>query len=220
MFKAAIFDLDGVIVDSHPSHIKVWKTFLCSIGMQVTDADLQFVRDGSRKEEILRYFLGDVSDDQVRVYGWEKERLFADEVQNLKAIPGLQRILGELRGARIPSAVASNGSAPRVHRILEALKLRAHFAAVVTANEVAMGKPNPAIFQKAAEQLQVSPFETLVFEDSVAGVCAAKAAGMTCLGIADHQRARALQEAGADRVFADFTQVSLSHLQEVLSCPL
>jgi HAD superfamily hydrolase (TIGR01509 family) len=220
MLKGVIFDLDGVVVDSHPSHIRVWKTFLCSLGRQVTEAELQFVREGGRKEEILRYFLGNLTDDQIIAYGREKERLFFGEVQNLNTIPGLRRFLEELRGAAMPAAVASNGSAARVHCILNALSLGTLFSAVVTINEVAIGKPHPAIFQRAAQQLQLSPFEVLVFEDSAAGVLAAKAAGMTCLGIADYQRAAVLQQAGADRVFPDFTHISLGDLQEVLSWPL
>src|SRR5262249_42712646 len=142
MLKGVIFDLDGVVVDSHSSHIKIWKTFLYSIGRQVTDAELQLVRDGRRKEEILGYLLGDLTDEQIRVYGREKERLFAGEVQNLETIPGLRRLLGELNCAAIPIALASNGSAGRVHHILDALNLRAFFSAVLTINEVALGKPH------------------------------------------------------------------------------
>ncbi len=217
MLKGIIFDMDGVVVDSHPSHVKVWREFLRSMGKSVTDAELEFVRDGRKKEEILRYFFGDLTDDEVRVYGQEKERLFAGEVQSLKTIPGVHELLDELHRAAIPVALASNGSAGRIYRILDVLRLRAYFAAVVTANDVALGKPHPAIFHKAAEKLQVRPFESVVFEDSVSGVRAAKAAGMKCLGIADPHRAKALRRAGADRVFANFTNTSLSRIQKVLA---
>lgn len=215
MLKGVIFDMDGVVVDSHPSHIKVWKTFLWSVGRQVTDVELEFVRDGRRKEDILRYFLGDLTDDQIRTYGQEKERLFTSEVLNLRTVAGVEGLLRELDRAGIPTALASNGSAARVHHILDALKLRACFAAVVTGNEVKSGKPHPEIFQKAAQRLSISPFESLVFEDSIAGVCAAKAAGMLCLGIAEHHRAQELRQAGADDVFPNFTRTSLHQLQEV-----
>ena len=217
MLKGIIFDMDGVVVDSHPSHLKVWREFLCSAGKSVTDAELEFVRDGRKKEEILRYFFGGLTDDEVRAYGQEKERLFAGEVQSLKTIPGVQELLIELHGAAVPVALASNGSAGRVHRILDVLRLRVYFAAVVTANDVALGKPDPEIFHKAAEKLQVQPFESVVFEDSVSGVRAAKAAGMKCLGIADSLHAKALRRAGADYVFPNFTNTSLSGIQKVLA---
>jgi beta-phosphoglucomutase len=217
MLKAVIFDLDGVIVDSHPSHMRAWRKFLSSKGKFVTDAKLEFVRDGRKKEEILRHFFGELNDDQVSAYGGEKERLFAEEAQSLTTIAGVQELLDELNRAAIPLALASNGSAKRVHSILDALQLKDYFRAVVTANEVTMGKPHPAIFHKAAEQLQVFPFEAVVFEDSVSGVKAARAAGMKCLGIADHHRAQALRQAGADHVFPNFMNASLCQIQKFLA---
>lgn len=217
MMKCVIFDMDGVLVDSHPSHIKVWKKFLLSKGLSVTDAELEFVRDGGKKEEILRHFLGNLNDDQVQVYGREKEQLFQEEVQNLKTIAGVQELLEELHRSGIPMALASNGSSGRVHNILDVLRLRGYFATVVTGSDVALGKPHPAIFHKAAAQLQAQPFETLVFEDSVSGVRAAKAAGMKCLGITDQQRAKALRQAGAEHVFPNFMHASLRQIQKVFA---
>jgi len=217
MLKAVIFDMDGVLVDSHPSHMRAWRKFLSSKGKSVTDAELEFVRDGRKKEDILRYFFGELSDDRLSAYGNEKERLFAEEAQSLTTIAGAQELLDELNCAAIPLALASNGSAKRVHSILDALQLKHYFQAVVTANEVTMGKPHPAIFHKAAEQLHVFPFESVVFEDSVSGVRAARAAGMKCLGIADHHRAHALRHAGANHVFPNFMNASLCQIQKLLA---
>jgi beta-phosphoglucomutase len=216
MIKGVIFDMDGVVVDSHPSHMRVWRKFLLSKGRSVTDAELEFIRDGRKKAEILRYFFGDLTDDQVQAYGDEKDRLFQEEVQNLQMIAGVQQLLDELQSTGIPIALASSGSSRRVHNILDSLRLRDYFATVVTGDDVAIGKPHPAIFRKAAEQLQIQPFESLVFEDSVSGVQAAKAAGMKCLGIADHHRATALQQAGAERVFLNFLHASLGQIQKSL----
>ena len=217
MLKAVIFDLDGVIVDSHPSHIRAWRKFLSSKDKSVTDAELDFVRDGRKKEDILRYFFGELRDDQVSAYGREKEQLFVEEAQSLTTIAGAQELLDELSRASIPMALASNGSAKRVHSILDTLRLRYYFQAVVTANQVTAGKPHPAIFHKAAEQLHVFPFESVVFEDSVSGVRAARAAGMKCLGIADHHRAQALRQAGANHVFPNFMNASLCQIQKLLA---
>jgi beta-phosphoglucomutase-like phosphatase (HAD superfamily) len=86
---------------------------------------------------------------------------------------------------------------------------------VVTGDEVANGKPDPAIFSKAAEKLQVSPADSLAFEDSVSGVRAARTAGMKCLGIATPPRSQSLLDAGADGVLSDFHGTSLSQIREL-----
>jgi beta-phosphoglucomutase-like phosphatase (HAD superfamily) len=92
--------------------------------------------------------------------------------------------------------------------------MQRYFQMVITGDEVVKGKPDPAIFLRAARSLRVGANETLVFEDSVSGVQAAKAAGMKCLGIAPPFRHHALLGAGADRVLANFHEASVGQLRE------
>jgi HAD superfamily hydrolase (TIGR01509 family) len=217
MLKSVIFDLDGVVADSHPLHMRAWRRFLLNRGLTVTDEKLAFVRDGRRKEEILRYFLGELSDDQVQAYGREKDRLFREEVQSLRTIEGVGELLDELHRAAIPMAIASSGSLWRVHHTLNLLGLGNYFATVVTGDEVRVGKPHPAIFHKAARQMRVRPEESLVLEDSVSGVRAATAGGLKCLGIADPCRAPGLLEAGAKQVFPNCSDTSLSQLRKLFA---
>lgn len=217
MLKSVIFDMDGVIVDSHVLHMRAWRQFLFSMGKPVTDADLEIVRDGRKREDILRHFLGDLPEDELRIYGDQKELLFRAGPEGLNTIPGVRQLLNELSCAAIRMAVASSGSSERVHYVLDRLRLSDHFAAVVTGDEVAVGKPDPAIFRKAAEWLQVRPTESLVFEDSVSGVRAASAAGMKCVGIADGHRANALLQVGADHVLPNFVAVSVSQMQKLFA---
>jgi beta-phosphoglucomutase len=213
VLSGVIFDMDGVIVDSHRIHMKAWREFLFSKGCLVGDSDLDFVRDGRKKQDILRHFLGDLTQDQMHLYGCQKELLFREEAKNMPTMPGVRRLLDELNGAGIPMAVGSSGSSGRVHHLLDFLHLRKYFAAVVTAEDVAMGKPDPAIFCKASRDLQVRPMDSLVIEDSVSGVLAAKAAGMRCLGIADRRHTDALLQAGASKVLPNFMNASLSKIQ-------
>src|SRR5207245_11578186 len=119
----------------------------------------------------------------------------------------------------LPMAVASSGSSERVHYVLDLLGLGDYFATVVAGDEVANGKPDPAIFSKAAEKLQVSPDDSLAFEDSVSGVRAARAAGMKCLGIATPPRSQSLLEAGARGVVSDFLGTSLSQIRKLSLYP-
>jgi len=208
-----IFDMDGVIVDSHGIHIKAWREFLRAKGCMVTDSELDFVRDGRKKEDILRHFFGDLTQDQIQTFGRQKELLFKDEAKGIDTIPGIRQLLDEFNRAGIPMAIGSSGSGGRVQYILELLQLGKYFATVVSGDEVAMGKPDPAIFRKAARDLQIRPMDSLVVEDSVSGVLAAKAAGMKCLGIADDRHADALLQAGASEVLPNFMNTSLSKVQ-------
>ena len=215
MLKSVIFDLDGVIVDSHPAHMRAWKRFLVSVGKSPTEAELEFVRDGRKKEAILRHFLGDLDKDQIRAYGREKDLLFKEEAGSVSTVAGIRDLLNQLNRAGLPMAVASSGSSERVHYVLDLLSLGDYFATVVAGDEVANGKPDPAIFSKAAEKLQVSPDDSLAFEDSVSGVRAARAAGMRCLGIATPHRAQSLLEAGAQAVLPDFVGTSVSQIRKL-----
>src|SRR3954454_6672016 len=88
MLGGVIFDFDGVIVDSHPAHMDAWKAFLLSKGKAISDTDLSFVREGAKREEILRHFLGELTPDQTVSYGLEKDKLFQARAGELSLIPG------------------------------------------------------------------------------------------------------------------------------------
>jgi HAD superfamily hydrolase (TIGR01509 family) len=215
MFGGVIFDFDGVIADSHPAHMRAWKVFLHSKGKPVSDAELSFVREGAKREEILRHFLGKLTPEQVANYGAEKDKLFQTRAEEVKLVPGLVDFLSQLESVALPSAVATAGSRRRVEQALAALNIRGRFHAVVTAEDVARGKPDPGLFLLAAQALQVDPRCILVCEDAVAGVLAAKSAGMKCLGLAANGRQSILQQAGADLVVSDFTHTSLCDVTQL-----
>jgi HAD superfamily hydrolase (TIGR01509 family) len=212
VLKGVIFDMDGVLVDSHPVHLRAWERFLRSLGRQVTQDDLAFILEGRKREEILTHFLGELSPEQLRAYGQQKEMLFREESQTIGTIPGVREFLRELNSAAIPLAVASCGGSGRVNHLLEHLHLRPYFKVVVTGDDVKDGKPDPSIFLMAAAQMNIPPGDVLALEDSVSGVQAAKSAGMRCLGIAAQPRAAELTMAGADDVVADFREISLNDI--------
>ena len=213
MLRAVIFDLDGVIVDSHPAHKRAWKMFLTALRRPATEAELEVVVEGNKRADILRHFLGDLADEQLAFYGGLKDCLFRHCGVALKTIRGFDQFLQQAEHAKILCAVASSAGRMRVEDTLLQLKLRHRFPAVVAGDDVARGKPDPAIFRLAADRLRLRPDDVLVCEDAVNGVRAAKAAGMRCLALAAKGRADLLRKAGADRVVADFSSVRLHQLQ-------
>lgn len=215
MFKGAVFDFDGVVVDSHPAHVRAWEKFLDSVGRTVSEEQLQVVLDGRKREDILHHFMGDLSTEQVIEYGHQKEQFFRDEVAHVRTVDGLLSFLEELEGEHLALAIASSGSRSRVEFLLDKLDLTKRFRVVVTGDEVEQGKPYPAIFVKAAQQLGVDSSQLMAFEDAPSGVIAAKAAGMLCVGIAQPDRASSLLDAGAIHVVPDFRSLSYSKLQEL-----
>lgn len=215
MCKGVIFDMDGVLIDSHPVHKKAWAQFLASVNRPVSDEELDYVLDGRKREEILRHFLGDLPEEQVREYGQRKDEIFGKSSSELKTIPGVEQFLAMLESAGLPMAVATSASFARARGTLHELGILPHFSALVTGNDVVNGKPDPEIFLRAAERLDLPARNLLVVEDAVSGVRAAKSAGMKCLGIASDSREVKLRAAGADHVVPDCRKLSLQQVQRL-----
>jgi HAD superfamily hydrolase (TIGR01509 family) len=185
------------------------------MGRTITEKDLQFVLDGRTRDEILLHFLGELAAEQLVEYGHRKEQLFREEAEDMQAIAGVRNFLQDLEDSEVVLGVASSGSRHRVGFLLDRLGLRKHFRSVVTADSVERGKPHPAVYLKASEELQVATSEMIAFEDAFSGVKAAKSAGMRCVGITHPDGAPALLAAGADHIEPDFCCLSYSKLKEL-----
>jgi beta-phosphoglucomutase len=185
------------------------------LNKHVSGEELDFVLDGRKREEILCHFLGKLSPEQIRAYGQQKNELFKESAKDLRTVPGVVEFLDLLERVSIPMAVATSASSVRARDILALFGLLKRFKAVVTANDVVKGKPDPGIFVRAADYLKLGPQHLLVVEDAVSGVKAAKSAGMKCLGIAAEGRSDKLKGAGADTVIPDYRKISLSEIQRL-----
>jgi HAD superfamily hydrolase (TIGR01509 family) len=183
----------------------------------LSDADLEVIREGRTKEELLRHFMGEVTHDELCSYAVEKDRIYCEYLGDLDAVRGVRHLLHELRAAGIVLAVASSGSFRRVHHTLDLLRIRNYFQLVSTAEEFKSGKSTSAMFAGTAERMQVRCEHVLVFEDSAIAIRSARAIGMKCIGIADHFRAMALVQAGAEYVLPNFLETSLVQLQSLFS---
>lgn len=219
MLQAIIFDMDGVIIDSHPVHRLAWQKFLQTLGKQVSHDDLDCILEGWRREDILRHFLGDLTQDQIVEYGSRKDEFFHQVDIPIKPVEGLPVFLEHLEQYGIRKAIATSASERRTRITLDRLQLTARFAAIITANDVTKGKPDPMIYLRVAKQIGVNPRDAVAVEDSVAGVKAARAAGMNCLAIADESRCGMLREAGASDVIANFVGLTLDRMEAMLGLP-
>lgn len=215
VLRGVVFDFDGVIVNSHDVHKRAWKKLLESVGITASEEDLQFILDGRTRDEILRHFLGVLDHDQLVEYGLRKEHYFREEAASVGLVRGLMSLLRELEEVQLALGIASSGSRSRIDFLLRKLELKKHFRVVVTGDEVQYGKPHPAVFLKAAQDLQLLPFELIAFEDALSGVKAASAAGMACIGIGTADRAPCLFDAGATHVVPDFRSLTYARIQKI-----
>jgi len=181
---ALILDMDGVIIDSNPIHRRVWALYNQRFGI-ATDEAMQQRMYGRRNDEIVRDFFGEhLTPDEVRAHGAAKERLFRETIApqiNEALVPGVREFLE--RHHDRPIGLATNAEPANVEFLLEAAQLRRYFRAVVDGHQVRNPKPHPEIYLRAADLLGSEPGDCVVFEDSVAGIQAARAAGMSVVGV-------------------------------------
>jgi beta-phosphoglucomutase len=211
--RGVVFDMDGVIVDSHPAHRTAWREFLQTLGLDVSDGELDFILDGRKRNDILRHFLGQVSEAELLEYGRRKDDFFRQSACEIRLIPGITEFLIHLRKDGAVAAVATSASEARTRFTLERLHLTEYFSAIVTGNDVADGKPDPAIYRLACRYLNTPPQNLLAVEDAVSGVKAARAAGLGCLGVGGPENASKLRCAGARHVIESFVGLSLTKLR-------
>lgn len=207
--QAVVFDMDGVIVDSHPAHRFAWKEFLRTLGKEVSDSELDFVMDGRKREDILIHFLGPLSPVQLERYGKLKNDLFWQASSKVVPIPGAFEFIERVHRAGIAMAVATSASTSRTHSILERTELLKCFHTIVTGDEVRHGKPDPDIYRLACRRIGCPPDVATAVEDAASGIRAAKGAGLRCVGIAGNRPKEPLTAAGADCVLRDFVGVTV-----------
>jgi beta-phosphoglucomutase len=215
--RAVIFDMDGVIVDSHPAHRKAWRQFLRTLGREVSDVELDFILDGRKRAEILRHFLGKLSEAEILDYGKRKDEFFQNSSFEVKPIPGVIEFLHQLSNAGIATAIATSASESRTRSTLDRLELTEFFSVIVSGSDVAFGKPHPEIYRRACQLLNVSSENSLAIEDAASGIQAAKAANLVCIGVAERDRSEMLSTAGADHVMENFIGISLANLEAILT---
>ena len=181
---ALIFDMDGVMVDSNPIHREAWAAFNLRYGLETTEAMHEGMY-GKRNDDIVRnFFGGGLSAEEVAARGAAKEELFREMLAGRLEdclVPGLRSFLERYRLA--PMGVATNAEPANADFLMDRAGLRRYFRVVVTGDQVHRPKPHPEIYLRAAELLRTAPQNCIVFEDSLSGVEAGRAAGARVVGI-------------------------------------
>lgn len=207
--QAVLFDLDGVVADSHPIHERAWKALFQEQGLDPSSLNVDFIYGGRSRNDILRHYLGPLSDSELRSHGRRKDELYHSLAHDLELKAGLLRVLDQLDGAGLRYALASSAGKRRALQTLRKFGIKSRFAVILAGEDVDARKPAPDVFLLAAARLGVAPQNCLVVEDSVAGVQAARAAGMKCLGYAPAERAGELLAAGANDVISELPDQAL-----------
>jgi len=182
--SAVIFDLDGVLIDSYRAHFASWSQLYRELNIPYDE--IAFAKDfGRTSRDILRRTLGeDLTDAKIRELDSHKEALFRDILrESFPAMDGAVELIDALAADGFLLAIGSSGPPQNIALALEKLGRAEKFSAVVTGADVSRGKPDPQVFQLAAERLGVPPASCAVIEDAVHGIEAARRAGMTSIAL-------------------------------------
>jgi sugar-phosphatase len=204
VFDALLFDMDGVVIDTHQAVTAFWDALAHQHDVRLTpDLYDQYIY-GSPAIYTFDHVFPMLADD-------EREQVLQNLVdsetgQTYVEIAGVTALLHALKQQGIPTALVTSGQRWKVDAVLNQLGLRGQFTVEVTAGDIRQGKPHPECYLLAVEKLGRKPERCIVFEDSINGMKAGVAAGAFGIGIRPAHMAASLLEVGAQHVVADFSQ--------------
>jgi beta-phosphoglucomutase family hydrolase len=213
--RAFIFDMDGTLVDNMKFHSQAWMALFESLGIHLDADEFQRRTAGKTNPEILRKFTDrNLTDEEIRGLSDQKENFYRDLYRpHLKATTGLLFFLEQAQELNIPMGLATAAGKENIAFVLQGLKLEDFFCAIVGAEDIQRGKPDPEIFIKSAFKLHVQPKECIVFEDSLFGIEAAQRAGMRSVFITtSHQLEELRNQPAVMLAVPDFSAINITAL--------
>lgn len=213
---AVIFDMDGVIVDSNPYHKEAWLQFCKKYEVELKEEDVAETIYGKTNEAALKeVFKKDFSPEEADKLGEEKEAIYRELHQkDMVPVKGLISFLQKLKENNISIAVATNAPLSNLNFILERTQTKQYFDDLIYAKMVSKGKPDPEIYLKAAEKLDMPPARCIVMEDSTTGVEAGLRAGMKVVALTTTHSPEEL--ANTHLVIPDFENLTPEKLASLL----
>lgn len=215
--RGVIFDWDGVLIDSSKHHEESWERLARETGHTLPPDHFK-KGFGMKNEIIIPHQLGWTQDPvEVNRLSLRKEALYREVVVEwgIALLPGVETLLAALRSAGIPYAIGSSTQRLNITTTLERLGFADLFPHIISAENVAHGKPDPEVFLKAAEALGLPPESCLVFEDALVGIEAAHRAGMKVVAVATTNPPDLLTH--ADLSVYRLTEITLPMLQTLLA---
>lgn len=213
-FKAVLFDMDGVLIDSEPLYNEADTQLFASLGLPFGQREIAAITGVSHRvfgKQMLDWYPN-------LPYGEEElRRMYVDGLLtalkggNVQLEPGVENWMKRLADNGVKMAISSSSVADMVYYVVERFGLHRYLSAVVTGSDVLLGKPHPDIFLKSAEALEIEPRDCLVIEDSTNGINAALAAGMTCAAYTATNR-HDLDQSKAHQRFAAFDDTAWTAL--------
>lgn len=209
--------MDGVLVDNRDVHVDAFRRLAAHYSMPFDDGDLEWMYGRGNDTIIPVLFPPQVVENVgLARLGREKEAIYREiYADSVVPVRGLITLLNDLHRNGIPCAVGSSAPKTNVDFVLDKCGIGDDFSVVVTGDMVTLRKPNPAIFNLAAQLLGIIPQECLVFEDSVAGIKAANAAGMPVVALSTTLSPTKIAEVHDGKVIADFTDVSYETIRDI-----
>lgn len=208
--RVAIFDWDGVVVDSSAAHEQAWRRLAESEGLPLAPGS--FLRGfGKRNEVIIPEIHGWSSDPaEIRRLSLAKEAFYRDLAAAglITLLPGAKELLGALAAAGVPCVVGTSTHRANLRLAFDRFSLEPFFAGAVTSEDVSRGKPDPEVFLKACALAKGDPARSVVFEDTLAGISAAKAGGFRAVALCTTNPRAVMAASGADAVVADLAEVT------------
>lgn len=210
-YKAFLFDLNGTMINDMPYHINAWHRLLNNMGADISLEETKLQCYGKNHELLDRIFPGRFSEQEKQVISVEKEKAYQEGFRpHLKLLDGLGDFLEKAHRGEIKMAIGSAAILMNIDFVLDGLGVRKYFSGIVSADDVAMSKPNAETYLKCAGILGVEPGDCLVFEDSPKGTEAARHAGMDCVVITTMHQPEEFDPANIICFAKDFT----GHLYE------
>ena len=209
MLKALLFDLDGTLAETNSVHFSTWVEALKPYGIDVT---WDFYRDkisGRTTPEVSEDLLPNLAPEEARKVGESKEASFRERTGELVPLQGLMEFVEEARRRNLSVALVTNAPKENVLAMLDALGLEDAFEPTIVAEDVGVGKPDPAPYNAALEALGVRADEAVAFEDSPSGIASSIAAGIPTVAIASTHDPEELEELGVDLAAQDFADPKL-----------
>ena len=204
-----IFDLDGVIVDSEYCHKKSFYIVAEEEGIKMTD-ELFKQGFGRRNDELFPIFFGKpLSQEKLDYLSERKESIYRDLMREVGVtpLPGAVEFITNLKQNGFKISIGSSTSLENVNFVLSSIGVLDKFDAIVSAEDVTVGKPNPKVFLLGSEKIGIAPEKCMVVEDAVAGVQAAKNGNMKALGVTTTRSRESLEKACADLVVKSLVEI-------------